>query len=515
MLTDWVLMRRLAFELEARLRGARLIDAGLLADGRIALLLRTRGSGEASLLAFDLFGSPPLVTVEPGEPAVRVEPGFVRALEATLHGMILVKVASRRGDRLLRLTFAARSRFGVGDEVELYAELVPRFGNLVLVKRDVVVAAAKEFSLSENAARSVLAGMPYALPPLPASSTLVPKAFGASAEPQALLQYFESDRAMQEPLYVYRRDGMLLQAHVLPVERFADAQTSRETSLLALFEQLREQRAGATSQQGTERRRQAVLRRLDRREAKLLEELRTLDDKRRKAAERDALRVQGEQIFASLHELPETERCAAKERAAKLFVQYKKHGAALPHVEAREATVRAVLESVEALRWEVQRAGDQEIDDVETAAAHFDPAQRSGVPASKKKKRRHLEFRTSSGSRIIVGRSPIENADITFRLARPNDLWFHAQGIPGAHVILARDDRSPAPDDDLKGAAALAAFYSKGRAAAKVAVDYTQRKYVRKRPDAPPGLVWYTHPQTILTEPSATPEGLRAPAGSA
>ncbi|MGA8574836.1 MAG: NFACT RNA binding domain-containing protein, partial [Candidatus Cybelea sp.] len=117
------------------------------------------------------------------------------------------------------------------------------------------------------------------------------------------------------------------------------------------------------------------------------------------------------------------------------------------------------------------------------------------------RKRPSLEFRTANGSRILVGRSPSENADLTFRVARPNDLWFHAQRIPGAHVILARDDRATAPEEDIETAASLAAFHSRAKAATSVPVDYTSRKHVRKQRAAPPGLVWYTHAKTVVVEP--------------
>jgi predicted ribosome quality control (RQC) complex YloA/Tae2 family protein len=74
--------------------------------------------------------------------------------------------------------------------------------------------------------------------------------------------------------------------------------------------------------------------------------------------------------------------------------------------------------------------------------------------------------------------------------------------MPGAHVILQRDDRDEPPADDIERAASLAAYFSKARANAKVAIDYTLRKYVRAQRDAPPGLVWYTHPQTITVSPA-------------
>ncbi len=156
MVTDWLLVRRLARELDARLRGGKVTDAGLLPDGRTAIVLR-RGP-TARLLVFDPFGSPPAVTVEDGELGILAEPGFVRALATSLRGTVLTAVKARHGDRVLRCTFSSRSRFGVGDEFDVYAELVPRFGNIILTKGDKVVAAAKEFSPAENARRSVQAG---------------------------------------------------------------------------------------------------------------------------------------------------------------------------------------------------------------------------------------------------------------------------------------------------------------------------------------------------------------------
>lgn len=463
MTTDWILVRRAASELDERLRGARVLDAGLLPDGRIALSLRAR-TGSTALVA-DLFGTPPLVTLEDADLPIGVEPGFVRKLVTTLRGMTVTAVRSRRGDRVMRLEFGTRSRFGVGDAAELVLELVPRFGNAILIKRGVIVAAAKEFSLAENPARAVQTGQPYVPPPPRANVTV-------SAE--------------------------------------SDAVDTPEPGALELFAQMRAQRSADREHRSVQQRRQAIERRLESREKKLRAEIAALAGKRREAESRDDLRREGEQIFASLHELGEAERSDAKERAAKLFARYKKLQASLAHVEARETAVTQALEVVDVLKWEAQRAGDEDLDDVERAAGDLEPRRsQSREPQSvKRRKRKPLEFRTAEGSRIVVGRSPAENADVTFRQARPDDLWFHAQGIPGAHVVLARDDRSQPSDHDIGVAASLAAFHSKARASAKVPVDYTLRKYVRKQQNAPPGLVWYTHPKTILAEP-ITEDALR------
>lgn len=485
MLTDWVLIYRLAVELKERLSGARAEDAGLLEDGRIGIVIRSQR--RLLLLAIDLFTSPPLVTIEEGELGVQAEPGFVRVLARSIRGMVLADVGARRHDRLLRLTFASRSRFGVGERLELYVELVPRFGNLVLVKDGGVIAASKEFAPVENQRRSVQAGSPYVLPPLPERiRTLAPGGDAEAGPPGAL--------------FVYRRDGELLQAYPVPLEGYEDARLTREPSLLALFAELRAQRSAQAGNARGAARRRTIVKRLDERRRKLSDELEALARKRQSAAQREALREQGEAIFAMLHELQEDQRGAAKERAAKLFTEYKRLGKSLPHVDEREAVVASTIEAVEMLRWEAERADD--LDAVESAVAELGPKRRNvAVAAIPRRKRPPLEFRTARGSRILVGRSPTENAELTFRVARPNDLWFHAQRVPGAHVILSRDDRAPVPDEDIETAAGLAAFHSRARAATAVPVDYTLRKHVRKQRAAPPGLVWYTHAKTVVVEP--------------
>ncbi len=489
MLTDWVLTRRLAAELDERLRGARVDDAGLLVDGRVALSLHRRG--KRSLLAFDLFASPPLVTLEDEQLGVSDEPGFVRSLVRSLRTMTLAGVTARRYDRLLRLRFCARSRFGIGDELELYAELVPRFGNLVLVKGGRVVAALKEFAPAENARRSVRTGDAYALPPLPvAARTLAPPSEAQSA-------------AAIEPLHVYRRADALVQAYVTPLKGYEDAETSREPSLLAVFAELREGQRAAKGQARTEQRRQAMLKELNAREAKLRTELGRLAEQRGQADERDELRAAGEATFSTLHTLGPEEREAAKDRAAALFARYKRLGKSLPHLDARRRTVEEALDAVEMLRWETERTDDEGLPSVDSAIANLvrRPGERAAPARKRERKRAMLEFRTTHGSRIVVGRSPSENADVTFRVARPNDLWFHARGVPGAHVILAREDQTPPPDDDLRAAAAVAAFHSRAKAATSVDVDYTLRKHVRKQRAAPPGLVWYTQARTLAVVP--------------
>ena len=109
-------------------------------------------------------------------------------------------------------------------------------------------------------------------------------------------------------------------------------------------------------------------------------------------------------------------------------------------------------------------------------------------------------FRLSSdGLMIVVGRNKQQNAYVTFKVARGNDWWFHAQGISGAHVIV-KNTQSELPLQTLLEAAHLAAYYSKARGHGKIEVDYTQQKYVRKIKGGEPGMVSYTQNKSILVD---------------
>ncbi|MBC8015789.1 MAG: NFACT family protein [Sporomusaceae bacterium] len=107
---------------------------------------------------------------------------------------------------------------------------------------------------------------------------------------------------------------------------------------------------------------------------------------------------------------------------------------------------------------------------------------------------------TSDGFTILVGKNNRQNDIVTFKQAQINDLWFHTKDIPGSHVILRTSTQTPSLSA-IEAAAHLAAYYSKAGQSAKVPVDYTKRRYVKKPSGAKPGFVIYDHQQTIYITP--------------
>lgn len=570
-LTDWLVIRRLAIELDRELRGARVEGAGMSADGAFALALGPPGR-RGDILLIDPFAPTPLARLGATQPLV-TQAGWPRTIADALRGMRIERVASRRGDRLLALDFLAQSRFGVANRLRLVAELVPNFGNILLLKGDVVVAAAKEFTRAQNARRAVTIGEMYEPPPLPAPPAcslsladaltaavafeatdreretavsalrsavpLLPLLLARSliaqsanlSEPggaelaerlTAQAELLVSDAGENSELgeiFVYREDARVVALHTVALHHYQSLACTREPALLPIFAELTahvtEQRSGAAFEQ-----RLAALRaRVAKRRQALADERSALERERDDTASADILRRSGDALYAHLGDIapgaaqfvsplepalivPLDPLLDAKANAALLFKRYRKARAKREHALRRLNELGNDDEFAQELAWELERAEPAALEELGEAVDRLERRVRSGRSAGTPARRRPaLEVRLSEDARVLIGRSPRGNAELTFRTARPDDLWFHTRGTPGAHVILRIDSRRAPHEDELRAAAELAAYHSRARDSETVAVDYTERKHVRRRPNAPPGLVWYTDTRTLLVRP--------------
>ncbi|MCR4427244.1 MAG: NFACT family protein [Firmicutes bacterium] len=126
---------------------------------------------------------------------------------------------------------------------------------------------------------------------------------------------------------------------------------------------------------------------------------------------------------------------------------------------------------------------------------------RSGPPGAAKAAM-PAHYQDATGHDIYVGRNNLQNDHLTGKLARDADLWLHAKDVPGSHVVIRRRPGQPVPDETIYAAALLAAYYSRARMSSKVAVDYTDRRHVRKPRGAKPGMVIYDNHRTVWVTPS-------------
>lgn len=188
------------------------------------------------------------------------------------------------------------------------------------------------------------------------------------------------------------------------------------------------------------------------------------------------------------------------------FGRYRKASRAVEATAARRTVIMRKLDPLKRLLRELSTSPTRTcIDNV--AAAVGDLLETTVRTAPGKRKKRGVPprvgrwFRSSDGHEIAVGKSDRENDALTFRIARPYDLWLHAADYPGSHVIVRNPAREEVPYRTIAEAAALAAFHSQARNEGKAAVHYTKRKFVTKPPRSKPGLVRLSSFKTIMVEP--------------
>jgi len=125
-----------------------------------------------------------------------------------------------------------------------------------------------------------------------------------------------------------------------------------------------------------------------------------------------------------------------------------------------------------------------------------DEKKRKGIEKTERKK--YLLFFSRSGKRILVGKTAEGNDDLLRHKARGNDLWFHAEAVPGSHVILQYNKKSDFSDNDIIDAATLCLYFSSLRKQKKGNIVYTFCKYVKKPRGARPGRVTYHQNKTLF-----------------
>ncbi len=127
----------------------------------------------------------------------------------------------------------------------------------------------------------------------------------------------------------------------------------------------------------------------------------------------------------------------------------------------------------------------------------------SGNPKKKKalKKSKPMEFISSDGYTILVGRNNKQNDELTIRMAYSTDMWLHTKNIPGSHVLIRTNGTGEVPDNTLVEAAQIAAYFSKAQKSKGVGVDYTLIKNIRKPNGSNPGFVIYDANYTVYVDP--------------
>ena len=203
---------------------------------------------------------------------------------------------------------------------------------------------------------------------------------------------------------------------------------------------------------------------------------------------------------ASKVEIEVDEGTSLQEEAARRFALYSRSKRSVPQIETRIAAVQNRLRELksEQERLENSIAAGQLIDAPAKSATGASAGGREKQVPKIPGTRRYL---SSDGFEILVGRTALDNDHLTFKVARPNDLWLHAADYGGSHVVIRNSTKKPVPHRTLIEAAQLAGYFSQAKKDPKVDVHYTERKFVLKIKGGKPGLVRLQRFKNITVEP--------------
>ncbi|MDE7245902.1 MAG: NFACT family protein [Oscillospiraceae bacterium] len=486
-------------------------------------------------------------------------PMFCMLLRKHLQGGRLTGIGQPGLERVVVLTVDIVDEMGEQGKRRLVLECMGRHSNLILLDgQERIIDCLRRVDMEMSEKRQVLPGLFYRLPPAQEKSDplaidreafrrLRTQAVPGREADQFLLDtffgisplvcreiaasgdledaFFAWQGAVKEDRftpYLLTKNGKPSEFSYFPLRQYGESMTGEAwtefSPMLDAFYETREQiervrQRGQTLQKAAANARDRAVRKLALQEKEYAQ-----------TQDRDRLRIYGELITANLYRMEKGQRILTaqnyyedtcpdisipldplltpQQNAAKYFKRYNKAKTAEKYLTEQMAAARRERDWLESVLDELSRA-ETEQDFSEIRRELSEAGYLKNVTGGKKELRRGTSrpraFRSSSGLRILVGRSNTQNDRLT-KEAYKTDYWFHTQRIHGSHVILCTEGLEP-DSRSLTEAAVLAAWFSQGRDSGQVAVDYTQVRNVKKPNGARPGMVVYDPYQTAYVTP--------------
>lgn len=527
MALDALCLAAVAQELRSTLLGGKVDRVTQPERALILLTLHTSHGNERLLLCAEPGRARAHITYvnreNPAQPPV-----FCMLLRKHLSAARLVDIVQPQGERLLRFVFDAQNELGDVVRRCLILEAMGSQANLMLTdEEDRILACTRrvEGDLATGK-RAIMPGLFYRLPdPHPGLPPLIARELefrGKDPEAGATELLADIHAGLYSPTMLVE-NGAVKDFSFLPILQYGPHLESHSRESFAQL--LDEFYAARPDQQGAKQRAGQLYKSVKALKERTARKVANQSRELAQAKDREGLRLRGDLIMSSLHLLQKGMAQATLENyysetggtltvkldplltpqqnAAKYYKDYARAKTAEAVLTEQIAKGQEELSYLDSVLESLSLAeGDRDLQDIraELEAEGWLRRPKNGKKVMKTQSR-PLEFVTSRGFRVLVGKNNTQNDRLTTKIADKNDLWLHVQKLHGSHVILCLDGEAPDPQSILE-AAELAAWHSQARdSGAKTAVDYTPVKYVKKPAAAKPGMVVYTTYQTILVEP--------------
>ena len=537
---DGFFLHHMIEELRRELVNGRIQKINQPFEQELVLQIRSnRQSHRLLLSAHPVFGRVQLTQTtfeNPAQPST-----FIMVLRKYLQGALIESIEQIENDRIVEITVSNKNEIGDHIQATLIIEIMGKHSNILLVDKSShkILEVIKHVGFSQNSYRTLLPGSTYIAPP--STESLNPftvkdeKLFEilqtqelTAKNLQSLFQGLGRDTAnelenilVSDKLSTFRNffgqetKPFLTKTSFSPVP-FANQVGEPFTSLSDLLDIYYKDKAqrDRVKQQASE-----LIRRVENELQKNRHKLKKQEKELLATDNAEEFRQKGELLTTFLHQVPNDQdqvildnyytnqpitialdkALTPSQNAQRYFKRYQKLKEAVKYltelIEETKATI-LYLESVETV---LNQAGLEEIAEIREELIQTCFIRRRQREKIQKRKKPE-QYLASDGKTIIyVGRNNLQNEELTFKMARKEELWFHAKNIPGSHVVISGNLN---PSDEVKtDAAELAAYFSKGRLSNLVQVDMIEVKKLNKPTGGKPGFVTYTGQKTLRVTP--------------
>lgn len=473
----------------------------------------------------------------PAEPPV-----FCMVLRKHLQGGRIVSVTQLQTERIINFDVETVNEMGYSVNKRLVCEIMGKHSNIILLDTvsGKIIDSIKRVSIDVNRYRQILPGMVYVDPPSQQKKdfwTLTEEdakdiksiqgmgsstAYEFEGKPEHLLKVRDDILSGKLAPAVYSDErGVPRDFHVFPLTRLEEVCTKKEFEDLgdALDYFYNGRKETNRIMQKSESFSKSVGNLLDK---QLLKKQRLLEDIK-KADNADIYRLKGELLNANLY-LAKTgdkaitvtsyydgssvtieldERFSPARNAQNYYKKYAKAKSGKKEKLIQLEECQQDIKYLESVLGQISIAGSyEELELIRSELIREGYLRGRQVKDRKaaKAKPKPRRFKLPCGLEAAVGRNNTENDYLTFKIGQKTDYWFHTKDIHGSHVVLFTDGKQPG-EDEIFQAAALAAWYSKGRDSENIPVDYVPLRYVKKPNGAKPGMVIFTNNRTVWTNP--------------
>lgn len=508
-------------------------------EQELVLQIRSKRQNHKLLLsAHPVFGRIQLTNTSFENPAVPNT--FIMVMRKYLQGATIESIEQIDNDRVLEISVSNKNEIGDSVAATLVIEIMGKHSNIILMDKASgnIIEAIKHVGFSQNSYRTILPGSTYVTPPQTGSRNPFTISDGKLFEilqtedlsARSLQKLFQglgrdtaaelSQRLTSDKLKIFRAfftsstQATLTSKSFTPI-LFADSQKEFPSlsQLLDAFYQDKAER-DRVNQQASE-----LIHRVENELEKNRKKLTKQEQELVATENAEEFRQKGELLTTFLHQVPNNQdqveldnyytsekitivldkALTPNQNAQRYFKKYQKLKEAVKHLTGLIEETKETIQYLESVETALSQANLTEITEIREELIQTGFIRRRQREKIQKRKKPEKYLSTDGQTVILVGRNNLQNDELTFKMAKKEELWFHAKDIPGSHVVITGNLQ---PSDEVKtDAAELAAYFSKARLSNLVQVDMIEVKKLNKPTGGKPGFVTYTGQKTLRVTP--------------